>query len=67
MIAVVLCYFATQALGDMMVVFLTGLTMPLWGIPICLGAALLIGLLSSLVPASLAARTTITDALRHAG
>jgi putative ABC transport system permease protein len=66
-LGVVLCYFATQALGDMMIVFLTGLTMPLWGIPICLGAALLIGLLSSLVPASMAARTTITDALRHAG
>jgi ABC-type antimicrobial peptide transport system permease subunit len=64
---VALCYLATQAFGDVLVFFLTGIAMPLWGIPICLAAALLIGVLSSLVPASLAARITITDALRHAG
>jgi ABC-type lipoprotein release transport system permease subunit len=39
----------------------------LWGVPICLGVALMIGLLSSVVPALLASRTKITDALRHSG
>jgi ABC-type lipoprotein release transport system permease subunit len=58
---------ATHGLEDMMVGFFTGFALPLWGVPICLGAAVLIGLCSSVIPASLAARTEITEALRHAG
>jgi ABC-type lipoprotein release transport system permease subunit len=50
-----------------MVGFFTGFALPLWGVPICLGAAVLIGLCSSVIPATLAARTEITEALRHAG
>jgi putative ABC transport system permease protein len=66
-LGVALCYAVTQAMHDMMVSFFTGFAMPLWGVPICLTAAALIGLLSSVVPASIAARTQITEALRHAG
>ena len=62
-----ICLLVTQAMSDMLVVFFTGLTMPLWGIPVCLAAAFLIGLLSSVVPAALAAHMRITEALRHAG
>lgn len=41
--------------------------MPLWGVPICLAAALLIGLTSSLIPALSASHARITEALRHTG
>jgi ABC-type lipoprotein release transport system permease subunit len=41
--------------------------MPLWGVPLCLAAAALIGLLSSVIPATIASRTQITEALRHTG
>jgi ABC-type lipoprotein release transport system permease subunit len=41
--------------------------MPVWGIPLCLAAAVLIGFCSSIIPASIAARTEITEALRHSG
>jgi putative ABC transport system permease protein len=66
-LGVLLCLVATHGLEDMMVGFFTGFALPLWGVPICLGAAVLIGLCSSVIPASLAARTEITEALRHAG
>ncbi len=67
LIGVGACYLVTQGLNDMLVGFFTGFTMPLWGVPVCLGVALLIGLLSSLVPAFLATHMKVTDALRHAG
>ena len=60
-------YFATQALESVAVGFVTGFVLPLWGGPICLAAAILIGLVSSVIPAWMAARTTIADALRHMG
>ena len=62
-----LSYVATQALGDLIVGFFTGFIMPLWGVPVCLAVALMIGFFSSVVPATLASRTKITDALRHTG
>jgi putative ABC transport system permease protein len=67
LLGVGLCYLVTQGLRDMMVSFFTGFAMPLWGVPICLAAAALIGFCSSVIPASIAARTRITEALRHAG
>ncbi len=62
-----LSYVATQALGNLIVGFFTGFIMPLWGVPVCLAVALMIGFFSSVVPATLASRTKITDALRHTG
>jgi ABC-type lipoprotein release transport system permease subunit len=50
-----------------MVSFFSGFVLPLWGVPICVAVAVLIGFLSSIVPATIAARTTIADALRHSG
>jgi putative ABC transport system permease protein len=47
--------------------FFSGFKMPLWGIPVCLGAALVIGLASSLIPALSASHSRITEALRHSG
>ena len=62
-----LSYVATQALGNLIVGFVAGFIMPLWGVPVCLAVALLIGFFSSVVPAILASQTKITDALRHTG
>ena len=62
-----LCYGLTRVLEGAQLGFFAGFVLPLWGVPVCLAVAVLIGLLSSLIPASIAARTTITDALRHAG
>jgi putative ABC transport system permease protein len=67
LLGVALCYAFTQATRDVTVNFFSGFTMPLWGVPICLAAAILIGFFSSIIPASIAARTQITEALRHAG
>jgi putative ABC transport system permease protein len=60
-------YLVTRAMADIMVSFFSGFVLPLWGVPICVAVAVLIGFLSSIVPATIAARTTITDALRHSG
>ncbi len=60
-------YFATQLMRDVVVNFFDGLVMPLWGVPICLFVALMVGLLSSVVPAFIASRTKVADALRHTG
>ncbi len=62
-----LAFGVTQAMANVMVSFFSGFTMPLWGVPVCLAAALAIGLGSALVPAVLAVRIGITDALRHTG
>ena len=60
-------YFATKFLEKMTAGFFTGLAMPLWGVPICLAAALVIGLGSSLFPALSASRRNVVEALRHSG
>jgi putative ABC transport system permease protein len=62
-----LSYVATQALGNLIVGFVAGFIMPLWGVPVCLAVALMIGFFSSVVPATLASKTKIADALRHTG
>ena len=62
-----LAFGATHALADVMVGFFSGFAMPLWGVSVCLTASLVIGLGSALIPAALAVRTEITDALRHTG
>ena len=67
LVGVALSYFATQALESVAVGVVTGFVLPLWGVPICLAVAILIGLVSSVIPAWMAARTTIADALRHMG
>ncbi len=67
LVGVGLCYLFLLALADVMVQFFSGFVLPMWGVALCLAAAILIGLGSSVVPATLAARTKITDALRHTG
>jgi putative ABC transport system permease protein len=66
-LGVAFCFLVTQTMRNVMVSFFSGFVMPLWGIPICLAAAALIGLLSSVIPATIASRTQITEALRHTG
>jgi putative ABC transport system permease protein len=62
-----LAYVTTQAMADVVITFFTGFGMPIWGVPICLAVAAVIGVASSIVPALIASRTQITDALRHTG
>ena len=62
-----LAYGVTEVAGQVMSVFFQGLVMPWWGVLLCLAVALVIGVVSSLFPAIIAARTRVTDALRHAG
>lgn len=66
-IGVALALGATQALRGVLIGFIPGFGMPLWAVPICLGAAMVIGVGSSFFPALFAARTQTTDALRHTG
>ena len=67
MLGSALAFGVTQAMANVMVAFFAGFTMPLWGVPVCLTAALAIGVGSALVPAVLAVRTDIVSALRHTG
>ena len=60
-----LCYLATLALANQSVMYIQGFALPWWGVPVCLIAAVSIGVLSSLPPAAIAVRMTITEALRH--
>jgi len=62
-----LSYVATQALGDLIVGFIAGFMMPPWAVPVCVAVALMIGFFSSVIPATIASKTKITDALRHSG
>ena len=62
-----MAWVAAAAMEKMMVGFFTGFRLPLWGVPVCLATALLIGVISSLVPALSASRMRITEALRHTG
>ena len=66
-VGVAITFAVTTVLKDSMVQFFTGFTLPAWGIGVCFGMALVIGLGSSAIPALIAARTTICDALRHTG
>jgi len=67
LLGTLLAWGLTKFASGTMSVFLVGLEMPLWAIPFNLGVALLIGLLSSLLPAVIAARTRVTEALRYTG
>ena len=58
---------ASQFLEKAAAGFFTGFVMPMWGIPLCLAAALVIGLTSSLIPALSASHSRISEALRHSG
>ena len=58
---------ASGALEKAAAGFFAGFSMPMWGVPVCLAAALVIGLVSSLVPALSASHSKITEALRHTG
>lgn len=66
-VGVAITLVVVTALEDSMVQFFSGFTLPAWGVGVCFGMALVIGLGSSAVPALIAARTTICDALRHTG
>ena len=66
-VGVAITFAVTTVLKDSMVQFFTGFTLPAWGIGVCFGMALVVGLGSSAIPALIAARTTICDALRHTG
>ncbi len=54
---------ATAVMGPL----IPSLVLPPWGLLACITTALAVGLGSSVVPATVASRTNIVDALRHAG
>jgi len=62
---------AAWSLGGIAKTFLQGsfaaFTMPWWGVPIFLGVAVTIGLVSSIFPAVSASHRQISEALRHTG
>ncbi len=60
-------WLTAKGAGSMMASYGMALSLPLWGVPICLGAAVAIGILSALVPAISASHMRITEALRHNG
>ena len=62
-----LAWATINVMETAMVGFFSGFRLPPWGVPVCLGAALLIGVVSSLAPAITASRMRITEALRHTG
>ncbi len=62
-----MAWLAVKVMETAMVGFFTGFRLPPWSVPVCLGMALLIGVVSSFVPALTASRMRITEALRHAG
>ncbi len=64
---VVLTWMVNLLMADVSVQFFTGFTLPDWGVPVCFATALVVGVGSSTVPAIVAARTGIVDALRHTG
>lgn len=67
LLGVLLTVGVTEAMSNVMVGFFAGFRLPSWGVPVCFAIALVVGLGSSAVPAAIAARTRIVDALRHAG
>lgn len=66
-LGVALTVTVTTALEGMAVQWFTGFTLPAWGIGVCFGMALVVGLGSSALPALVAARTHTCDALRYTG
>ena len=66
-LGVMLALGVTAAMAGVMVQFFSGFTLPSWGVVVCFAVALGVGLGSSAVPAAVAARTRIVDALRHTG
>ncbi len=57
----------TALMRDAVVQFFTGFELPVWGVALCFAMAIAVGLVSSAVPALIAARTNICEALRHSG
>ena len=66
-LGVMLALGVTAAMAGVMVQYFSGFTLPSWGVAACFAVALAVGLGSSAVPAAVAARTRIVDALRHTG
>jgi putative ABC transport system permease protein len=60
-------WFVAKGASSMLAGYGMSLGLPLWGVPLCLAAALAIGLLSAVIPAASASRMKITEALRHTG
>ena len=66
-VGLALTFAVTTVVAGAMAQFLPGFTLPVWGVLPCLAIVLAVGLTSSAVPAAVAARTPIVDALRHTG
>ena len=64
---VLLTIFVTKAMADVNVQFITGFHLPAWGVLVCFAMAILLSVGSSVIPATIAARANIVDALRHTG
>ena len=64
---VLLTIFVTKAMSEVNVGFFTGFQLPAWGVLVCFATAILLSVGSSVIPATIAARANIVDALRHAG
>ena len=62
-----LTILVTNAMADVNVQFFTGFRLPPWGVLACFATAILLSVGSSIIPATIAARTNIVDALRHTG
>ena len=66
-VGVALTLGVTTVIANAMAQFLPGFTLPVWGVLPCFAIVLGVGLTSSAVPAAVAARTPVVDALRHTG
>ena len=66
-LGVVLTIGITTAMENIMVGFFGGFDLPSWGVGLCFAMALVVGLGSSAIPALIASRTEIVNALRHTG
>ena len=62
-----LTILVTNIMADVNVQFFTGFRLPPWGVLACFATAILLSVGSSIIPATIAARTNIVDALRHTG
>ncbi len=67
LVGVAVTWGVTSLMADASIQFFSGFALPAWGVPVCFAMALIVGLGSSAVPALVAARTRIVDALRHTG
>jgi len=66
-VGVALTLGVTTVIAGAMDQFVPGFTLPIWGVLPCFAIVLAVGLTSSAVPAAVAARKPIVDALRHTG